>query len=256
MPTNEGKDVFGVEPLPKPDGGPSKDEAASGSGAAPGGPGAASAGAPQSGGRISSPGLIDEFDEDADFDRDPERDAVLRARAGDGGAPKTPERARWTGDFSAPTLGSARVVGVSGAVVLAFAAVAAGVTAPNYALRRVILVFYDAALQTGAGLVAVVLAAVVCGQRVGRYDLALARMFLAVSAFLLVYNLNIPIPTRLDEAALAAGAYALVTWALFRLDSTRLAILCGLHFLMFLVVVLGAVLRTGLEAAPVPVASP
>ncbi len=174
--------------------------------------------------------LIDDFDEDADFSKDPEVERVLGGGAARAGKNTTASTADV---FVKPGFGTAEQIYIAvGAVTLA-AVIAAGVTAAGRG--RVwyvdcILTLYLTALHTLTGAAAVMAAAHLSEKRLGELPLATARMGLAVAVFQLLWHLNITfIPLRLDEAALAILGYFATVWILFRLPRERVMLVAMLH---------------------------
>ncbi len=93
-----------------------------------------------------------------------------------------------------------RVATVLGLVLLLGAVVAAGwntkpETAFGIRLERCLLVCVEAVTSVGTGLVAVWFSSWLQQRPFGRVDLAAARLLACVCAFLLVFNLVIPVPT-------------------------------------------------------------
>jgi hypothetical protein len=211
--------------------------------------------------KLDKPGLLEGFEEDADFDKDPELERVIT-----GGAklPVTTEsRADTRPDFGQALFGGPVHWAVAGGLMLVGALIATGVNAPNKTFLRIALTLYTAALHTGTGVVAVYLAATLNESRVRSAELAAARMFAAVSAFLLVFRLNINLfgPSyktwRLEELLLATLAYLVVVVASFRLVRRNpLIFLIGSHFLLWLVVQVGMELAAAVAAAPAPAPVP
>jgi hypothetical protein len=211
---------------------------------------------PERKGRLDEPGLLEAFDEDADFDRDPELERTVRGEAG-------PARPKTVTTMSAgpiddrPLLVKAGwddpriMAGFGGAVTLA-ALIATWITTP--ATRdewlSALLVLYGTALHTGTGVVAVILAAVLTDRAVGRFAHAGARMFLAVAVFQLVFHLNFFSTSKTEEVLLATVCYMGVVAATFRLKRDHLVTLAGCHFGLWLVTWLGMWLSQ-LAAAPV-----
>jgi hypothetical protein len=178
--------------------------------------------------------LIDGFDEDADFTRDPEVERVLSNTAGS--AP-TSVSSSFKGPpadaFVKPGLGTAEQIYIAAGAVTIAAVIAAGVTAAGRGrvwYADCILTLYVTLLHTLTGAAAVMAAAHLSEKRLGELPLATARMGLAVAVFQLLWHLNITaIPLRFDETALAIGGYFLTAWALFRLPRERITLLAMLH---------------------------
>ncbi len=148
-----------------------------------------------------------------------------------------------------PGLGGPKVAGIVGAILLVAAMVAAAVRISGLqgagfsdATLAVFYVLYMTLLHTITGFAALLIASKVVGRELGRAELGVARMLVAVGAFALVANLTIPIPGRIDELVLAAVAYALVVWGANRLPRVELGIVVLAHGLILIAVALGSLL--------------
>ncbi len=133
---------------------------------------------------------------------------------------------------------------IAGVVALVAAMIAAGINAaPRAALGSsavfTLLVLYKAILHTGTGLAGLWAAAKFVDHRLNHVDLAAARMFVAVAAFMLVWSLHIPIQTAFVERTLrflgAVACYWVILFALFRRSrqETTLIVLFHLGAVMF-----------------------
>lgn len=198
--------------------------------------------------KIDAPGLIDDFDEDADFESDPEVERVVRGipveKTGPSGVEKVKSVFKPTGE---PLCASAawKVPGITGAVVTLVAAVLAGVYADHSIWAYVLITIYWAALHTATGLGALVLSAFLLGRRVGSFEGAAARILLAVSLFLAVYSLKIPLTGgKLEEVVLAAAAYFGGLAVAFRLAPRDAAVIGASHFGVVMLLWLGGLLRS------------
>jgi hypothetical protein len=201
-------------------------------------------------GRLNEPGLLEEFDEDADFERVPavER-AVTGAEPAAAGpaAPIDDRRIFVKAGWDDPKI----MAGFGGALTLA-AVVAAWITTPEggRGWLSALLALYGTALHTGTGIVAVILTAVFTERAVGRYPQAAARMFVAVALFQLAFHVNFLSTGKTEEVLLAALGYVAVVWGTFRLKRDPLVILCGCHFGLWLLTWVGMLLSSW-AAAPV-----
>jgi hypothetical protein len=210
--------------------------------------------------RIDSPGLLDDFDEDADLESDPEVERIVK------GIPIAPAISQGAPTLLAEPVGeplclstSWRVPVAIGAVVTVGAAVFAAIYAPNVAWAYVLITLYRAAVHTATGVGAVVVAAMLLGRRVGSFQAAAARMFLAVSLFLIVFSLALPLKsgeqTFLRAAGyvgmvlLAAAAYAGGVFSTFRLPPRDVGVIAGAHFGLALLVSLGNLLTGVISGA-------
>lgn len=208
-------------------------------------------------GKIEEPGLLSEFSEDADFDRDPEMDRVVAGPARQE-SPAVYESSEPTGEpFVRPSMPDARVLGIIGAVLLVSAMIATGVTAQDRPVLRVLLTMYNTLLHTGTGVVAVFIAAILAERRLGAFEVAAARMLVAVAAFAFIFNLNINLIGETwagwkgEEALIGAVVYAILVAALFRLwNWQQLLTVTGAHFFLWLVVYVGMQLARAAQAPP------
>lgn len=197
--------------------------------------------------RIDAPGLTDDFDEDADFESDPEVERVVRGipveKTGPSGAEKVQSVFKPTGE---PLCASAawKVPGITGSAITILAAVLAGIYADHSIWAFVLITIYWAALHTATGLGALVLSAFLLGRRVGSFEGAAARVLLAVSLFLTVYSLKIPLTSgKLEEVILAAAAYFGGLIVAFRLAPRDAAVIGASHFGVVMLLWLGGLLR-------------
>jgi hypothetical protein len=198
---------------------------------------------------IKAPALLSDFDEDADFDRDPD---VERARRGGSGAAATankPPKARGPRGvlfaspdvdeepFVKPGLGDERALTIAGVVLMIAAIVAVLINAPNNSLARALLVAFQCMVHAATGLAAVGAAATMLGRPLGPPELAAARMFAAVGLFQFIVNLNLMLlSSRVDEIIVAALAYIISVWVLFRRPIDQILVVGGFHFLGWLAV--------------------
>lgn len=206
--------------------------------------------------RIDAPGLTDDFDEDADFESDPEVDRVVRGIPV-GERPRQPEespRPSLLGAGGEPLCASEswKIPAIIGGLVTLTAAVLAGVYADYTVWAYVLITIYRAALHTGTGVGALIITALLLGRKVGSFEGAAARMFMCVSLFLVVYSLSIPItPGKLEESALGAAAYFGGLVVAFRLPPRDAAVVGGSHFGVALLLWLGGLLSSAIQAGAV-----
>jgi hypothetical protein len=161
---------------------------------------------------IDSPGLLEDFAEDADFDADPELDRVVQGiPVGDSGAVPTAKVTTDATPVGEPISGQAswRLPAAIGAFVTLTAAIFAGVYAePDQRIWAIVLItVYWAALHTATGVGAIVVTGLLLGRPIGHFEGAAARMFMVVALFLVVFRLDIPIPLHFEESILATAAY-------------------------------------------------
>jgi hypothetical protein len=211
-------------------------------------------------GKIEAPELLSGFEEDADFDKDPELDRVIMGKPV--GSAKPIETEQKPGeDFVRPGLGTAKVWSIVGVVLLVAAMIATGVqvepgTTPLQRLLRVLLILYSTLLHTGTGVVAVFVGATLLGKRVGNFELAAARMFAAVGAFALMISMRVtvfgyPMVDRTLALILASAAYVLLVASTFNLWKKHpLGYVVGSHFFLWLIVAIGMLLTGAVKIAP------
>lgn len=202
--------------------------------------------------KVGDAGLLDDFEDDADFSTDPE---VERAT---GKAP-TVEQAPVDAATAGPTFiapggrSGLEAIAIAAGVLTLSAVIAAALTAPSrgrQAFPDAFLTLYLTLLHTATGVAAVLFAAALRGERAGDVVLATARMGVAVATFQLIYHLNIPVSGRTDEVLLAMLAYAGIVLVHVRFDRERLALVAGVHAAQWLAVYLATVLW-GWAQAPV-----
>jgi hypothetical protein len=217
--------------------------------------------APASKAKIEKPGLMEGFEEDADFTKDPELDRVVLgeplkaavvapASAGDSRPEFVKQWWPWEDKFWA----------AAGGLLLLGALIASGINVfnapdrPVFAMQRilnVLLTLYYALIHTGTGVAAVFLTAMLLGHRVGRVETATARMFAAVSAFLFLYSLRFTITSgRTEEVVFGAVAYLAVVAGSFRLlKRDPFLLIIGLHFAVWLIVQIGMLLSAAAKGS-------
>ena len=163
-------------------------------------------------------------------------------------------------EFVKPGVKPATLVIAGGVVVLA-AMIAAGVNVkPGGAMGTpfffALLILYRAILHTGTGLAGLWCAAKFVDHRLNHVDLAAARMFLALGAFMLVWALRIPIENSFLEHIIripaAAAAYWLTLFALFRRNRQETTLIALFHVGAMMFVELGLQLAIWLETSVAP----
>lgn len=202
--------------------------------------------------KVGDSGLLDDFDEDADFSTDPE---VERATGtGPKAAPAPAEVAPAGPTFIAPGGPAAlKAIAIAAGVLAISAVIAAALTASSrgrQAFPDAFLTLYLTLLHTATGVAAVLFVAALRGERAGDVVLATARMGFAVATFQLIYHLNIPVAGRTDEVLLAILAYLGIVLVHVRFDRERLVLVAGVHAAQWLAVYLATVLW-GWAQAPV-----
>ncbi|MBL8759419.1 MAG: zinc ribbon domain-containing protein [Phycisphaerae bacterium] len=150
-------------------------------------------------------------------------------------------------DFAAPGRLDSLALTIIGALLLGAAMFVAGWFAPSgsSAGARAALVgrvALQTLVHTGTGVLAVVGAAFLVKNRLGRIDLAAARMFVCVSAFFSVVGLRYELEgawevvqwgTELVKWVGAMGLYWLLALGLFWKPPRSINTLAGLHFVLF-----------------------
>ena len=208
--------------------------------------------------KIDAPGLLEGFEEDADFDRDPEIERKITGGvSGAYAAPAAPPLP----EFVKPGMGTAKQWAIVGCVLLLGAMIATGINSPRglgagHVVFRILLTIYNTLINTGTGVLAVYVSARLLENRLGSPELAGSRMFAAVSAFLFVMSLNINPwgpswqDKKVEELILALAVYVLVVAVTFKLwDRTRLGFVVGFHAVFWLIVQVGMGLQSVVSAA-------
>lgn len=181
--------------------------------------------------KIDKPGLLDDFDEDADFTLDPEVDKALgkptlaQARAKEAEAAAA-DPARWLIQPGFPQFRSAAIIA---AVLGITATVLSGVQAQYTGIWEAVYALYQILLHTGTGLLACLIAARLSERGFNQPELAAARIAIAVSTFYLLRTARFPIPGPIEEILLAAAGYLGALFLVFRLPRFETGILAGAH---------------------------
>ena len=214
-------------------------------------------------GKIEAPELLSGFEEDADFDKDPELERVISGKSGKPADvskdPKPP-----ADDFVQPGLGSAKVWAIVGVTLLVVAMIATGVHAGPASERilNVLLVLYRTLVHTGTGVVAVFVAATLLGKKLGNFELAGARMLAAVGAFSAMLSFQFSLFGRvwldnLIALIMAAAVYVLLVASTFNLWKKQpLSFVIGSHFFLWLIVAVGMLLAQVARPDKAPAAAP
>jgi hypothetical protein len=124
---------------------------------------------------------------------------------------------------------------------------------------RILLALYSALIHTGTGVVALYASARLLEMRFGNLEQGVSRMFVAVSAFVLLSNLHLPIFSADYEGMnrgaawlLAIAGYTLTLAAAFKLwDRQKLGFVLGFHAFLWTLVVLGMEISGAIGSAPV-----
>jgi hypothetical protein len=206
--------------------------------------------------KLDVPPLLDEFSDDADFDKDPELERAILGKSGSSSPAAAAEQLPELPEFVMPGIGEPRHLAIGGVGLLVAAMIATGINAPNSVPYRVLLTLYNTLVHTGTGVVAVYIAARLMERSFTRVELVAARMFVAVAALTLIMSLAVPLTAygwinQVVRAALAVGAYVLLVAGSFKLwQRTPLMYVIGFHALLWLIVQLGMALAAMVGAAP------
>jgi hypothetical protein len=182
--------------------------------------------------KIEAPGLTVDFDEDADFDDVP---GIPKPAA-----PKAKEPA--PDGFVKTGWGSAQTIAALGVVATIGAAILAATLGTQPWLKAVVLSLYLTAIQTLAGIGAVVFAARMAEKTLGPLELAAARMLLAVAAArcFLPLAYNVPYTGRVLEGLSVIGTYLIISFVLFRLPRQHWFVMAASHAGLLIVLWLGS----------------
>lgn len=199
------------------------------------------------------PKLLDAFDDDADFSKDPEVEAARKGKPANAPKSDPDPDIEPREPFVMPALGPAKLWMVLGGVLLIGATISSSVHGARPFISAV-LTIYNGLLHTATGVGAIVIAATLARRQIGPWDLGAARMLTAVSAFLLVFNLNIQLvgTGKWEETILASLAYLGVIGITFRQTRDVHATLVISHFFLWLVIQLGSQLAVWSAANPAP----
>lgn len=194
--------------------------------------------------QIVKPGLLADFDEDADFDHDPEVEQAKRgippgtklgAKSGEAKAPIDPSRL-----IVIPGRGDLKTLAMVGGGVALAAAIGAAFNAADGRNRFFVAIslVFDIAMHTITGVGAIGLAAAMLGKVLRNFELAGARMLVATALFALGFQLNFNASAHILGLALAVGSYFLAVWFLFRLKSQDTIVVSAFHFALFILLYL------------------
>ncbi len=209
---------------------------------------------------IDKPSLLEGFDDDTDFDDDPETEHTVGGIPVDEQASKADAADASSGIWGAAGALRGKPISPSstwklattiGAIATIAASVFAGVNHQSVVWAHVLLTLYLGLLHTATGLGAVLLTALVLGRSVGRFDSAASRIFASVGLFLVVFNLNLPIPGHVEETLLASVAYLGAVMVGFRLSIREAAVIGCMHFGLWMLVWAGNALSSIIGASSV-----
>lgn len=181
---------------------------------------------------LAAPKLLDDMDDDADLTHDPEVERALR-----GGDPSddtvTGEEIKLPQE---PVVkdgrGEPKTMAIIGASVLLAAIILTVINSDSRQFAAGVSTGYLTLFHTLTGVGAVATLAYAENRPTGRIELAAARMFVAVAAFMLVLGLRFAALGNFNGwvmAPLAALMYYVIVWMLFRLPRRQMQILAGAH---------------------------
>jgi hypothetical protein len=152
--------------------------------------------------------------------------------------------------------GKPMIFAIAGACILGGAMVASAMNAPRPDIgvraAAAVLVLYHAVLHTGTGVIAVWLAARYVEEKLSNLELGAARIFLALSCFLVVASIRLPIENpfleNLARVPLAIAVYFLAIFILFRRSRQETVLFLLFHVGAAMFVELGVRLAVLLES--------
>lgn len=164
------------------------------------------------------------------------------------GPPPRIEGAKPHEEFSAEGRGSVQTLLLFAGALVISAMVIAGIDAPTGrvwpTVGRVVLMLYETVLATGLGLAAVAVVARICDMKLGRPDLATARILIAFAAFQVVRSITFPGPALLVTLlmwSLAIAAYGFLVMFLYKKPRNIAMYVLATHFILYFA------LRGGME---------
>ncbi|CAG1009636.1 hypothetical protein PHYC_03728 [Phycisphaerales bacterium] len=185
--------------------------------------------------KIGKEGLLEGFDEDADFERDPEVEKALKGEPKIERPPPDDEPQAPREEFVSPGRGEPEVVGGIGGLIAILALIIAAATSPKDHLAVGFNNLFFTIVHTVAGIGAIAAGAHLQGCSLGHWSLTLARVLLAVGVFQLVNGIQVssyPVASRFLLVPAAAGAYLIAMHALFRWPRQRLFVVAACHMLL------------------------
>lgn len=201
--------------------------------------------------KIGGPGLTDDFDEDADFDRDPE---VERALGKTPAAPAPDAALTPVEVFSKDGRGAAEALAMAGAIIAVVACAIAAATSPAGArMQAGVGNFYFTIVHSFTGVAAVAVGAHLQGCVLGKWGLVGARVLFAVAVFQLVNGItlgNLGVWGRIMLLPCAVGGYLLALWLLFNWKRDRLFIVAACHGALAIVTWLLLALYAWIQSRP------
>ena len=166
-----------------------------------------------------------------------------------GRRPTTPEEQR--DPLVHPDFIPIQVVLAVGILALVAALIVGFMHAPVAAFMTSLLLLYKTLILSGAGFVALLLAAWFTRRPIGDAPLGAARLFLAVALAHLFIAFQFQWPINLDGWLVAPLVYVVAIVALFRLPREELTLFLGIHLALWLVLYAGPALQTAVATAAV-----
>jgi len=202
--------------------------------------------------RIGGPGLTDDFDEDADFDRDPEVERALgKAPAA---IPATDAALTPPEVFSKDGRGAAETLAMAGGIIAVVACAIAAATSPQGARAQAgVGNLYFTIVHSLTGVAAVAVGAHLQGCVLGKWSLVGARVLFAVAVFQLINGItlgNLGVWGRVLLLPCAAAGYLLALWLLFNWKRDRLFIVAACHGALAIVTWLLLALYAWIQSRP------
>lgn len=191
-------------------------------------------------GKLDAPGLISDFDDDADFSRDPEVEASLQRKPLGSNNDKSAPKPKFTMSLpgvpgvDAVPMVRAGVIDVKWGAIVGWALVVAGgvaaaFTTPSAWYAGFLASVLGCVLHTITGLGAVGIAGYFLERPIGRVDLAATRVLAAVGAFSLLFHINTTVLGHVDETALAIVAYVSAILLFFRVHGGEALLIAVTH---------------------------
>lgn len=188
-------------------------------------------------GKLDAPGLISDFDEDADFSRDPEVEATIKGKSLASKHEPAPAKSKFAinlpgvpGVDAVPLVREGVLDVKWGAIVgwglVVAGGVAAAITMTNAWYAGFLATTLGCVLHTITGLGAVGIAGYFLERPIGRVDLAATRVLAAVGAFAVFFHIDTTVLGHFDETALAVVAYLGALMLFFRVHGGE-ALLIG-----------------------------
>jgi hypothetical protein len=176
--------------------------------------------------------LIAQFDEDADFSKDPEVERALSGGKPIKGTEPLVETPPPPPPLVKEGLGDASSVALVSCGLLLGAVIVACVNATGPWYKAGIAAIYLTVLQSACGVAALGVEAFLNKRPLGPLDLAAARMLGIVALFIFILRLNLPIPGNFDEPVFAALGYFGAMMLLFRFTARTASHVAIIHAIL------------------------